>query len=132
MTYFAQIGGAPAVDRIVEEFFSRMEAIPEARSVRAMHADNLAKTKSVMKRYFSELLGGPMEFSEEKGHPALRMRHANFDIGPNERDAWLRCMKGALASVVKDGDLRQKIEQRISQLAEWVRNNEESLNDKNN
>jgi hypothetical protein len=28
-----------------------------------MHADDLAKTKSVMKRYFSELLGGP-QFSE--------------------------------------------------------------------
>ena len=65
-----------------------------------MHADDLAKTKSVMKRYFSELLGGPMQFSETRGHPALKGRHASMPIGQQERDAWMRCMKEALASVV--------------------------------
>ena len=131
MTYFAQIGGAPAVDKIVEEFFSRMEALPEARTVRAMHADDLVKTKAVMKRYFSELLGGPMQFSEERGHPALKGRHAGFAIGPQERDAWMKCMHEALASAVKDARLRDYIEQRFYQLADWVRNDEEKPNDKN-
>jgi hemoglobin len=131
MSYFSQIGGAPAVDRIVEEFFTRMEASPEARSVRAMHKDDLAQTKSVMKRYFSELLGGPMEFSEERGHPGLRMRHAGFAIGPSERDAWMQCMRKALETVVKEQSLRELIEQRISQLADWVRNDEEKQHDKN-
>jgi hemoglobin len=120
MTYFAQIGGAPAIDKIVEEFFARMEASPEARTVRDMHADDLAKTKAVMKRYFSELLGGPMQ-----GHPALRERHAGFVIGSQERDAWMKCMRLALESVVTDRALCQQIEQRFHQLADWVRNDEE-------
>ncbi len=131
MTYFSQIGGAPAVDRIVEEFFSRMEVSPEARAVRAMHKDDLAKTKSVMKRYFSEWLGGPMEFSETRGHPALRMRHAGFPIGPQERDAWMQCMCEALQIVVADESLRQHIVQRLSQLADAVRNDEEHSHDTN-
>ena len=118
MTYFEQIGGAPAIDKIVEEFFHRMETLPEARTVREMHADDLAKTKSVMKRYFSELLGGPMEFPEERGHPALRMRHAAIPIGPKERDAWMKCMGEAFESVVTDKNLCQFIEQRISKLAD--------------
>ena len=40
--------------------------------------------------------GGPGTYSEERGHPRLRMRHAPFVIGPAERDAWLRHMLGAL------------------------------------
>jgi hemoglobin len=125
MTYFAQIGGAAAIDKIVEEFFARMEASPEARTVRGMHADDLAKTKAVMKRYFSELLGGPMQFSEEKGHPALRERHSSFAIGAQERDAWMTCMREALESVIPDPAIRQQIEQRFTKLADWVRNDEE-------
>ena len=131
MTYFAQIGGAPAIDKIVEEFFRRMEALPEASAIRAIYAEDLAKTKSVMKRYFSELLGGPMEFPEERGHPALRMRHAAIPIGPKERDAWMKCMGEAFESVVADKKLCQLIEQRISKLADWVRNVEASPYDKN-
>ena len=125
MTYFAKIGGAPAIDKIVEEFFARMETLPEARGVREMHSDDLAKTKSVMKRYFSELLGGPMQFSETRGHPALKGRHAGFDIGPKERDAWMRCMREALETAVPDPALRNHIEERFYQLADWVRNDEE-------
>ncbi|MFZ1110181.1 MAG: group II truncated hemoglobin [Rhodomicrobium sp.] len=125
MTYFAQIGGAAAIDKIVEEFFARMEVSPEARTVRDMHADDLAKTKAVMKRYFSELLGGPMQFSGQKGHPALRERHSGFAIGAQERDAWMTCMREALESVVPDQAIRQQIEQRFYQLADWVRNDEE-------
>jgi hemoglobin len=125
MTYFAQIGGAPAIDKIVEEFFARMEALPEARTVRDMHDDDLAKTKSVMKRYFSELLGGPMQFADSKGHPALKGRHSGLSIGAQERDAWMRCMREALETVVKDPALCKDIEQRFYQLADWVRNDEE-------
>ncbi len=124
MTYFEKIGGAPAVDKIVEEFFRRMETLPEARTIRDMHADDLAKTKSVMKRYFSELLGGP-QFSETRGHPALKGRHSTMAIGPSERDAWMRCMRQALDTTIADESLRKYIEERFYQLADWVRNDEE-------
>jgi len=124
MTYFSKIGGARAVDKIVEEFFARMETLPEARRLREMHADDPTKTKSVMKRYLSELLGGP-HFSETRGNPALKGRHAAMDIGPKERDAWMRCMREALKSTVADESLRTCIEERFYQLAEWVRNDEE-------
>ena len=40
--------------------------------------------------------GGPGTYSEQRGHPRLRMRHAPFVIGPPERDAWLRHMLDAL------------------------------------
>jgi hemoglobin len=77
-----------------------------------------------MKRYFSELLGGP-RFSEMRSNPALKGRHAGLDIGPKERDAWMRCMREALKTTVPDESLRTYIEERFYQLADWVRNDEE-------
>ena len=41
--------------------------------------------------------GGPMTYSEQRGHPRLRMRHARFAIGQAERDAWFRAMSAAVA-----------------------------------
>ncbi len=40
--------------------------------------------------------GGPRTYSEQRGHPRLRMRHAPFPIGSRERDAWLRHMRAAV------------------------------------
>ena len=40
--------------------------------------------------------GGPTTYSDERGHPRLRMRHVPFAIGPAERDAWLRAMRVAV------------------------------------
>ena len=46
--------------------------------------------------------GGPGTYSEQRGHPRLRMRHAPFRVGPAERDAWLRHMRGAVDSLDLD------------------------------
>jgi hemoglobin len=121
-TYFSLIGGAPAVDRLVEEFYRRMDALPEARTIRAMHAQNLAPTKYILKRYLTEWLGGPPLYSSERGHPRLRQRHIRFAIGPAERDAWMLCMRGALETAIADPEIRGQIEARMLQLADWVRN----------
>ena len=43
--------------------------------------------------------GGPRTYSEQRGHPRLRMRHAPFRIGLAERDAWLRHMRDAVDSL---------------------------------
>ena len=44
--------------------------------------------------FLAQYWGGPPTYSEERGHPRLRMRHAPFVIGTLERDAWLRHMSG--------------------------------------
>ena len=49
--------------------------------------------------FLEQYWGGPHTYSEERGHPRLRMRHNPFVIGPIERDAWLRCMHVAIASI---------------------------------
>jgi hemoglobin len=122
VTPFSRIGGAAAVDRLIEAFYARVDTLPEARAIRAMHAADLSATKDVLKRYLGEWMGGPALYSRERGHPRLRMRHLGFKIGEAERDAWLLCMRGALDEVVADAALREELFQRFSKLADWMRN----------
>ena len=49
--------------------------------------------------FLEQYWGGPRTYSDQRGHPRLRMRHAPFRIGLIERDAWLRCMHTAVASI---------------------------------
>lgn len=49
--------------------------------------------------FLMQYWGGPRTYSQQRGHPRLRMRHAPFRIGPAERDAWLRHMRRALDSL---------------------------------
>lgn len=93
---FERIGGAVIIDRLVEAFYAKMECLPEARTIRAMHAPDLGPTKDLLKRYLCEWMGGPKLYSVERGHPRLRQRHMHVRIGEAERDAWLLCMRGAL------------------------------------
>jgi len=122
ISMFERIGGATTIDRLVEAFYRRMDALPEAGVIRAMHAPDLVSTKVVLKRYLSEWTGGPKLYSAEKGHPRLRQRHLGFPIGDAERDAWLLCMRGALAESIEDSDARQEIDAALSKLADWMRN----------
>ena len=86
---YDRIGGFDTIDRLVETFYRNMDALPEARGIRAAHADDLSPTRAILKVYLAEWLGGPKEYSAKKGHPRLRMRHGHLRIGPAERDAWM-------------------------------------------
>lgn len=122
VSMFDRIGGAVSIDRLVESFYRRMDTLPEAKTIRAMHAADLGQVKSVLKRYLSEWTGGPKLYSPEKGHPRLRQRHMGFPIGNAERDAWLLCMRGALEETVVDDAARQEIDAALTKLADWMRN----------
>ncbi|MBV5269419.1 MAG: group II truncated hemoglobin, partial [Afipia sp.] len=120
LSMFERIGGAVAIDRLVEAFYKRMDSLPEAATIRAMHAPDLGPVKNVLKRYLSEWTGGPKLYSPEKGHPRLRQRHMGFPIGNAERDAWLLCMRGALEETIADAGARQEIDAALTKLADWM------------
>ena len=122
LSMLGRIGGAVVIDRLVEAFYRRMDTLPEATTVRAMHAPDLGQVKSVLKRYLSEWTGGPKLYSPEKGHPRLRQRHMGFSIGNAERDAWLLCMRGAMEETIADGIARQELDVALTKLADWMRN----------
>ncbi|MBH5369353.1 group II truncated hemoglobin [Bradyrhizobium glycinis] len=122
ISMFERIGGRATIDALVERFYDRMDSLPEARIIRAMHADDLGEIRDVLKRYLTEWTGGPRLYTPEKGHPRLRQRHFGFSIGDAERDAWMLCMRGALEETVADAAARQDLDKALSGLADWMRN----------
>lgn len=119
---FDAIGGQAVIDRLVDSFYDRMDRLPEAKTIRAMHAKDLTEVRDVLKRYLGEWMGGPKLYSQERGHPRLRQRHMRFSIGAAERDAWMACMQGALDETVENEALRDHLSQAFFKLADWVRN----------
>jgi hemoglobin len=125
-TPFEQIGGQPTVDRIIDAFYDAMDTLPEARIIRVLHPEDLGNTRAVLKKFLAEWLGGSRTYSQERGHPRLRARHLPFSIGDEERDAWILCMRRAMEQVVTDAQAREWILQKLSGVADWMRNRETS------
>ncbi len=121
-TLYDRIGGAPVVDRLVEGFYLRIDTLPEAKGIRDLHQQDLAPIRDVLKRFFTEWMGGSRIYSSERGHPRLRARHLPFKIGTAERDAWLLCMRGALDEAVADAAMRDELYGTFARLADWMRN----------
>ena len=122
ISMFERIGGSATIDALVDRFYDRMDMLPEAKIVRAMHADDLGPIRDVLKRYLTEWTGGPRLYTPEKGHPRLRQRHFGFAIGDAERDAWMLCMRGAMEETISDAAARQDLDKALSGLADWMRN----------
>ena len=93
-TVFEVVGGQPFFDALVERFYQRVAADP---TLRPLYPADLAPGKRALALFLGQYWGGPTTYSDEKGHPRLRMRHAPFAIGGAERDAWLAAMLAALA-----------------------------------
>lgn len=119
---YDRIGGAVAIDRLVEAFYGHMDTLPEAKTIRVMHAIDMGEIKTVLKRYLSEWTGGPVLYSPEKGHPRLRQRHMGFKIDDSARDAWMACMILALDEVLGDTPARRELQENMRKLADWMRN----------
>jgi hemoglobin len=49
--------------------------------------------------FLEQYWGGPTTYSEERGHPRLRMRHMPFKVNPDARDRWLKHMRAAVDSL---------------------------------
>jgi hemoglobin len=101
---FEVVGGLPWFTALVERFYDGVATDP---ILRPMYPDDLtgsvAHTAGFLAQYFG---GGWAYYSEERGHPRLRMRHAPFPIDQAARDAWLQHMLAA----VRTGGLAPEVE----------------------
>lgn len=93
---YEMIGGEPTFQKLVDAFYARVEADPVLRPV--FPAD-LEAGKQAQFLFLSQFFGGPTRYSEERGHPRLRMRHAPFQIDQKARDHWLMHMLAAIDEV---------------------------------
>ena len=114
--------GEEGVRRLVDRFYDRMDTLPEAAEVRAMHPRDLRGSREKLFWFLSGWLGGPPLYVEKKGHPRLRARHLPFAIDDAARDQWMLCMRQALAEVVEDAELSAYLERQRGRVADHMRN----------
>ena len=114
---YVRLGKEPGIRLLTERFYGFMQTLPEARTIRAMHAGDLAPMIDKLSVFLTGWMGGPERYRERFGRVIIPVAHEPFDIGPAERDAWLLCMHQALESVDADEDLIDLLMPRIGQMA---------------
>lgn len=103
-TFYQAVGGEPTFRRIVGRFY---ELVAQDEVLRPLYpGEDLGPAEERLRLFLMQYWGGPHTYSESRGHPRLRMRHAPFRIGPAERDAWLRCMRIAVDEAGLDEEYR--------------------------
>jgi hemoglobin len=90
-------GGEPTFRLLVQRFYAAVAADPVLRAV--YPEEDLAGATERLTLFLIQYWGGPQTYSEQRGHPRLRMRHQPFAIGQPERDAWLLHMSASVESL---------------------------------
>jgi hemoglobin len=94
-TIYERLGGDPIFWKIAEAFYGRVGADPD-QEFRSIFPKDLTEPIRNQAEFLIQYFGGPTAYSDRKGHPRLRMRHATFPIDRAARDRWMTHMQAAL------------------------------------
>jgi hemoglobin len=98
---FTRVGGLPFFERLVNRFYEGVADDPVLLRLYP-EAPDLTGARHRLTMFLVQYWGGPTTYSDERGHPRLRLRHLPFHIGREERDRWLRHMTAAVDEATKD------------------------------
>ena len=117
---YDSVGGMPFFEALVARFY---EGVAEDPVLRPLYPDqDLAPAQRRLTLFLVQYWGGPTMYSAERGHPALRIRHAPFPIGGVERDRWLLHMRSAIDASDAPDDARARLHEYVTMAAEAMRN----------
>ncbi len=119
---FEAVGGEPFFVALVDRFYDGVAADPLLRPM--YPDDDLSDAKEHLWRFLVQYWGGPTTYSDERGHPRLRMRHAPFVIDQAARDAWFTHMSAALDAADVSGDIELQMRSYFSMAADAMINQE--------
>ena len=95
--YYDEIGGRATIERIVQVFY---DGVARDDVLRPMYPEeDLAPAAERFTMFLEQYWGGPTTYSQQRGHPRLRMRHAPFAVTPEARDRWLGHFRAGLDAV---------------------------------
>lgn len=120
-TVYEAVGGMAFFEALVDRFYEGVATDPVLLRVYP-ERDDLSGPRHRLTLFLAQYWGGPPTYSEERGHPRLRMRHAPFAIGPLERDRWLVHMRTAIAALDPGPEATEAFERYFDFAAESMRN----------
>ncbi|WP_435735519.1 globin [Cellulosimicrobium sp. PMB13] len=96
-TFYDEVGGHETFVRLVDAFY---EGVAQDPVLRPMYPEeDLGPARWRLTAFLEQYWGGPTTYSEQRGHPRLRMRHGGFRVNPDARDRWLAHMRAAVDSL---------------------------------
>jgi hemoglobin len=96
-TFYDQVGGHETFRKLAQQFYAGVAGDPQLRAV--YPEEDLGPAEMRFRMFLEQYWGGPTTYSQDRGHPRLRMRHAPFKITIAQRDRWLRHMMAAVDSL---------------------------------
>jgi hemoglobin len=94
-SFWESVGGRPTFEKLVRAFYDGVRTDPLLLPMYPEQPD-LEGAIQRLTGFLEQYWGGPGTYSEERGHPRLRMRHLPFAVTPEARDHWLAHMRAAL------------------------------------
>ena len=106
-SFYEEIGGEAFFTDLVSQFYAQVAVDP---ILRPMYPERDLKAAALRLQWFLEQYwGGPTTYQENRGHPRLRMRHAEFHINLAAHDAWLKAMRTAVDGVEMKPELKAQL-----------------------
>lgn len=93
-SFFEQVGGHATFDRLVRRFYEGVATDPVLKPM--YPEDDMEGAIWRLTAFLEQYWGGPGTYSEQRGHPRLRMRHNAFHVNPDARERWLGHMRVAV------------------------------------
>lgn len=86
--------GSEGFKKLVDGFYER---VAEDDLLRPMYpSGDLEPAARRLQLFLEQYFGGPTTYSQKRGHPRLRIRHARFKVDQAARDRWAAFMLAAL------------------------------------
>ncbi|GAA4125584.1 group 2 truncated hemoglobin GlbO [Knoellia locipacati] len=100
MSFYDEVGGAPTFEKLVHEFY---RGVAQDEPLRALYPEeDLGPAERRLRMFLEQYFGGPNAYTQERGHPRLRMRHAPYPVTLDMRDRWMRHMLAAMDTLDLD------------------------------
>jgi hemoglobin len=115
--------GQDGFDRLTAAFYAGVAGDPLLRPL--YPSDDLEPARRRLALFLMQYFGGPTTYSDERGHPRLRMRHVAFPIDQARRDAWMRHMTAAMDSLELAPDVRATMQRYFEDAATFMVNRTE-------
>jgi len=107
LSFYERVGGQAVFRELVKSFY---QEVAKSAVLKPMYPEqDMAGAQERLALFLEQYWGGPSTYSDTRGHPRLRMRHAQFHIATREHDEWLSCMHKAVINLDIAEELREEL-----------------------
>ncbi|MBT94626.1 MAG: globin [Acidimicrobiaceae bacterium] len=118
-TVYDRVGGSEWFYQLLDYFY---EDVIRRNEIRDLYPDDLTDSKRNTADFLIQYWGGPSTYSERRGHPRLRMRHAPYVIGDEQKESWLASMRFALKEMKPNKEIDEAMSEYFLMAANHMKN----------